>query len=60
MKKNDQSQNSKSTRELIQKIKRAVRVWYATVSVKELALNNALVAEIEAFERLMAGQEVLS
>lgn len=51
---------SKSAREMVEKIKKAVRRWYATVSVKELAINRALVAEIEAFERMLSGKEVTS
>ncbi len=51
---------SKSAREMVEKIKKAVRRWYATVSVKELAINRALVAEIEAFERMLSRKEVTS
>lgn len=45
---------------LIRKIKEALRQWYATVSVRELAVNRALVAEIEALERMLSGTEVVS
>ncbi|MGE0525745.1 MAG: hypothetical protein AB7G93_01125 [Bdellovibrionales bacterium] len=50
----------KSTKDLLNRIKEAVRKWYGTLSVKELVVNKALVAEIEAFERLLSKQEVLS
>lgn len=55
-----QSIDSKNPRELVKRIKEALRRWYATVSVKELAVNKALVAEIEALERLLSGAEVMS
>lgn len=51
---------SKSARELVEKVKKAVRRWYATVSVRELSINRALVAEIEAFERMLLGKGVTS
>lgn len=45
---------------LIRKVKEALRQWYATVSVRELTLNRALVAEIEALERMLSGAEAVS
>lgn len=60
MGKERKGQDTQGSQDLIEKVKQAVRKWYATVSVKELALNRALVAEIEAFERLLAGKGVTS
>lgn len=60
MKRDIQDIESKNPRELVKRIREALRRWYATVSVKELAVNKALVAEIEAFERLFSGAEVVS
>lgn len=58
MKKEIQNVDSQSPREMVRRIRAALRRWYATVSVKELVVNRALVAEIEAFERLLSGAEV--
>lgn len=52
--------DSNNPREMVKKIKEALRRWYATISVKELAVNRALVAEIEALERLLSRAEVVS
>lgn len=52
--------DSSNSSELLKRIREALRRWYATVSVKELAVNRALVAEIEALERLLSGAEVVS
>lgn len=52
--------DSKNPRELVKRIREALRHWYATISVKELAVNRVLVTEIEAFERLLSGAEVVS
>jgi len=54
-----QNIDSRNPRKLVKRIREALRRWYATVSVKELAVNKALVAEIEAFERLLSGTEVM-
>lgn len=58
MKNEIQIVDSKNPREMVRRIREALRRWYATVSVKELVVNRALVAEIEAFERLLSGAEV--
>lgn len=60
MKREIQIVDSKNPRELVKRIREALRRWYATVSVKELAVNRALVAEIEALERILSGAEVVS
>lgn len=52
--------DSSNSTELLKRIREALRRWYATVSVKELAVNRALVAEIEGLERLLSGAEVVS
>lgn len=49
-----------STKDLLDRIKDALRKWYGTLSVKEIISNRALVAEIEAFERMLSKQEVVS
>ena len=43
----------------IEKIKTEIRNWYGNLSVKELAYNKALIAEIEKLERLLAGKVVV-
>ena len=60
MKIKNQIIDSGNAREMVKKIKEALRRWYATVSVKELAVNRALTAEIEALERLLSRAEVVS
>lgn len=60
MKIENQIIDSNNPREMVKKIKEALRRWYATVSVKELAVNRALTAEIEALERLLSRAEVVS
>lgn len=49
-----------SVHALLKKVKEALRRWYATVSVRELTVNRALVAEIEALERMLSKVEVVS
>lgn len=53
-------EEQKMTKDLLDRIKEALRKWYGTLSVRELISNRALVAEIEAFERMLSKQEVLS
>lgn len=43
----------------IERIKTEIRNWYGNLSVKELAYNKALIAEIEKLERLLAGKVVV-
>ncbi|MBX3040531.1 MAG: hypothetical protein KF789_07495 [Bdellovibrionaceae bacterium] len=50
----------KSTKDLIERIKEALRNWYGTLSVKEIISNPILVAEIAALEKMLSRQEVLS
>ena len=58
-KENDQSAGSVSvSASLIKRIKMELRNWYGNLSVKELACNTSLVAEIEKIEKLLAGQVV--
>lgn len=49
-----------SVNQLLNKIKEALRKWYGTLSVKEIISNRALIAEIEALERMLSKREVLS
>lgn len=53
-------EEEKSTKDLLNRIREALRKWYGTLSVRELISNRALVAEIEAFERMLMKQEVVS
>jgi len=50
----------KSTKDLLERIKEALRNWYGTLSVKEIISNPILVAEIAALEKMLSKQEVLS
>lgn len=43
----------------IQRLKTEIRNWYGNLSVKELAGNKTLIAEIEKLERLLAGKVVV-
>ena len=43
----------------IERIKTESRNWYGNLSVKELAYNKTLIAEIEKLERLLAGKVVV-
>lgn len=43
----------------IERIKTEIRNWYGNLSVKELAYNKTLIAEIEKLERLLAGKVVV-
>ena len=43
----------------LERIKTEIRNWYGNLSVKELAYNKALIAEIEKLERLLAGKVVI-
>jgi hypothetical protein len=43
----------------LERIKAEIRNWYGNLSVKELAYNKALIAEIEKLERLLAGKVVV-
>lgn len=43
----------------LERIKTEIRNWYGNLSVKELAYNKALIAEIEKLERLLAGKVVV-
>lgn len=40
---------------LLKKLKEMFRNWYSFLSVKELAFNKKLTAEIEAIENLLSG-----
>jgi hypothetical protein len=44
----------------IERLKTVFRKWYGSLSVRELVSNKTLVAEIEAFERLLSGKEIVS
>lgn len=43
----------------VERIITEIRNWYGNLSVKELAYNKALIAEIEKLERLLAGKVVV-
>lgn len=51
------SKNSKEQKSLpmdvAQKIRRELREWYGSLSVRELSMNRALIEEIEKLERLL-------
>ncbi|MBX9768890.1 MAG: hypothetical protein K2X47_16575 [Bdellovibrionales bacterium] len=45
---------------LLARLKEIFRQWYGSLSVKEIISNQTLIAEIEAFERLLTRRETLS
>jgi len=40
---------------LLQKLKEMFRKWYAFLPIKDLALNQRLIAEIQVIEELLSG-----
>lgn len=54
---NKLDQHSIST--AIERIKKEVRKWYGSLSVKEIICNKVLIEEIEKFERMLGQQAVL-
>lgn len=45
---------------VVARFKLEFRKWYGSLSIKEIIENKQLIAEVEAFERLLSRQEVMS